>query len=274
MNVLIQILKVIILIMVLILFLFYILQRHLIYFPSKVIPNPNDFAAQDLRILSLHTKDGLALNAWYKPALAHHPTVLFLHGNAGTIGYRMPLVRQFINEGFGVLLFDYRGYGGNKGNPTEQGLYEDGNAAINFLTQQGIQSSQLILYGESLGTGVATQLAVQHPACALILQSPFTSLTHLAHYHYPWLLFNPWDKYDSLSRIKNIKTPILILHGTADSIVPYEEGVTLFNAALQPKEIHRFEGYGHNNLWDAQGFYSFVSQFIHQYCVPLSTANH
>jgi fermentation-respiration switch protein FrsA (DUF1100 family) len=267
MTILIQTLKVIVLISALLLFFTYVVQRNLIYFPQKTRPSPQDFKAEDMRVISLNTKDGLALNAWYKPAQAPHPTILFLHGNAGDIGNRMYLARQFINEGFGILLFDYRGYGGNKGNPTEQGLYEDGATALSFLTQQGVASSQLVLYGESLGTGVATQLATQHPTCALILQSPFTSLTKLARFHYPWLPLAPWDKYDSLSRIKQINTPLFILHGTVDHIVPYDEGVTLFNAALEPKKMQSFSGYDHNNLWSAPDFYPLVSQFIAQHCV-------
>jgi fermentation-respiration switch protein FrsA (DUF1100 family) len=253
--------------MLLLLFFTYIFQRNLIYFPLKTTPNPSVFNAQDMTIVSLPTKDGLTLNAWYKPAIAHHPTILFLHGNAGNIGYRMPIARQFINNGFGFLLLDYRGYGGNKGRPTEQGLYEDGNSAIKFLSQQGVKPSELVLYGESLGTGVATKLAVQTPSCVLILQSPFTSLTKVANFHYPWIPLSPWDKFDSLSRIKHINTPLLILHGTEDQIVPYEEGVNLFNAALEPKKMQRFSGYGHNNLWTNLEFYPSVSQFIQQYCM-------
>lgn len=266
MNVLIQTLKVALFIGILLILFTYLFQRHLLYVPLKTVPNPNFFNAKDMKVISLQTADGVSLNAWYKPALGKHPTVLFLHGNAGNLANRMPLAREFMNEGYGVLLFDYRGYGGNKGSPTEQGLYKDGAAALNFLSQQGVKSTKLVLYGESLGTGVATKLATQTQACALILQSPFSSLTQVAHFHYPWLPLSPWDKFDSISRIKHINTPLLILHGTADQIVPYNEGVTLFNAALEPKVMRSFPGYGHSNLWSNPTFYPWVSQFIHQYC--------
>jgi hypothetical protein len=238
----------------------YIWQRHLIYFPARVLPNRLDYQAQDMTVVSLHTKDGLDLNAWYKKAKAEQSTVLYLHGNAGHIGFRMPLVREFINAGIGVLLVEYRGYGGNKGSPSEQGLYQDGNAAFKFLQEQGVKSKQIILYGESLGTAVALKMAVESPVCAVILQSPFTSMVNLARYHYPWLIIKPWDRFDSLSRINSIKVPLLILHGKEDGIVPYEEGLTLYKHAHEPKKMVQFEHGNHNNLW---GYSEFSREVIH-----------
>lgn len=258
--------KILIVFCVLIIFITYVLQRNLIYFPSANIPQPQDYNAHDLQVLSLTTQDKLALNAWYKPAKANNPTVLFLHGNAGTIGDRMPTARVLINAGFGVLLPEYRGYGGNKGVPTEQGLYKDGRAALQFLINQRIKLSQLVLFGESLGTGVASQLATEQTICALVLQSPFTSLAAVARYHYPWIPLKPWDKYDSLSRIQSINTALLVLHGTDDKTVPYNEGVILFKAANSPKKMLTFSGYDHNNLIQAPDFYSQIIQFIHQHC--------
>ncbi len=266
MSLLTQTLKVLILLFIILVFFTYCFQRYLIYFPSPTIPQPHDFGATDLTVLKLQTKDNLSLNAWYKSASANHPTVLILHGNAGTIGNRMALAREFINAGFGVLLLEYRGYGGNKGSPTEQGLYNDGQAAVSFLTQQGVKPTQLVLYGESLGTGVASKLATESPSCALILQSPFTSLTSIAHYSYPWIPLDPWDKFDSLSRIQEINTALLILHGIKDPIVPYSEGLTLFKAAAEPKQMLSFQNYGHNNLWDAKNFYKQVIHFITLHC--------
>ena len=266
MNTLTQILKIVILLFVLLVFLIYFFQRNLIYFPSPNTPSPKDFDASDLSVLQLHTKDNLTLNAWYKSAQAHQPTILLLHGNAGNIGNRMTLARQFINAGFGILLLEYRGYGGNKGSPSEQGFYEDGYTALSFLTQQGVKPSELVLYGESLGTGVASKLASEYSSCALILQSPFTSLTSMAHYNYPWIPLSPWDKFDTLSRIKEIKTPLLILHGTKDPIVPYTEGLALFKAADDPKQMLSFPGYVHNNLWGAKDFYKQVIHFIKTHC--------
>ena len=261
-----QTIKVIVLLLSILLVLTYSFQRQLIYFPNPQKPLLIDFEAGDMKDVSLHTKDNLTLNSWYKPAATNKPTVLFLHGNGGNIGYRMPIARQFINAGFGVLLLEYRGYGGNKGHPTEQGLYEDGETALHFLEQQGVSPAKLALYGESLGSGVATKLATKNSYCALILQSPFTSLTDTAHYHYPWLPLKPWDQYNSLDRIKSIHSPLLIMHGTDDHLVPYEEGLTLFNAGLQPKKMLTYKGYDHNNLPAANGFYHEIVGFIQQHC--------
>ena len=241
----------------------YIFQRHLIYFPATKTPTRQAYDAGDMQSIKLTTSDNVILNAWYKPAATDKPTILYLHGNAGHIGFRMYLVRQFISQGFGVLLFDYRGYGGNKGTPTEEGLYQDARAAMYFLQQQGLGNKQLILYGESLGTGVATKLATEFQICALILQSPYTSLTALTRYHYPWLFIPPKDKYDSLERIKNIHAPLLILHGKRDDVVPYLLGLELFNQANEPKQWVAFPDRGHNDLWDTK-FVEVVNHFINQ----------
>jgi uncharacterized protein len=245
--------------------LIYVSQRQLIYFPVKERPSRQIFHAEDMQEISLHTADNLRLNAWYKPATSQQPTLLYLPGNAGHIGFRMPLARQFLAAGFGVLLLEYRGYGGNKGRPTEQGLYNDGRAAMQFLQQQGVHASHLALYGESLGSGVATKLATEFPICALVLQSPFTSLSAIARYHYPWIPIKPWDRFDSLARISSIKAPLLILHGKQDRIVPFSEGLALFHAANEPKRFVPFANKGHNNLWNNY-FVNTIKKFIKTHC--------
>lgn len=245
--------------------LVYFSQRELMYFPAKQRPNLREFDAEGMQQVSLLTSDHMSLNAWYKAPVLNKPSVLILHGNAGHIGNRMNLASQLFRRGFGVLLLDYRGYGGNPGKPTEQGLYADGRAAMDFLKRQGGLPAKVVLYGESLGTGIATQLAKEFSVCALILQSPYTSMTALARYHYPWIFLPPWDKYDSLARITSIHTPLLILHGEEDDIVPYSHGVTLFNKANEPKRFLNFPHKKHNNLWN-QEFFSAVSQFINDFC--------
>ncbi|MBN9227246.1 MULTISPECIES: alpha/beta hydrolase [Legionella] len=252
-------------IFILIFILSYPLQRYLIYFPSPEQPNRNDFHAEDMHVVKIPVADGLSLNSWYKPAVDNKPTILYLHGNAGHIGFRMDLIRQFLSEGLGVLLLEYRGYGGNLGKPTESGFYQDARAAMKFLQQQGVQEHRIVLYGESLGTGVATQMATEFPVCAVVLQSPYTSLTDLARFHYPWLPVPLMDKYDSLSRIQKIHVPILMLHGKLDEVVPYEQGITLFNHANQPKKWIDFPEKGHQDLWNPHFAHS-VMHFINSYC--------
>ncbi|MCW8444452.1 alpha/beta fold hydrolase [Fluoribacter gormanii] len=243
----------------------YFWQRYFIYFPSSEKPNLQDFQAEDMQIIKIPVVNGLTLSSWYKPPVDKKPVILYLHGNAGHIGYRMPLVRQFLSEGFGVLLLEYRGYGGNSGKPTESGLYQDARAAMQFLQQRGIEGKNIVLYGESLGTGVATQMAIEFPVCALVLQSPYTSLTALARFHYSWLPMPMIDRYDSLSRIQKIHVPILMLHGKLDEVVPYNQGLALFNQANQPKEWIEFSDKGHQNLWNAH-FAQAVVHFINVYC--------
>lgn len=252
-------------IIILIVSLSYSFQRYFIYFPSPEQPNLKVFQAEDMRVIKLSTADGLTLNSWYKPSNGTKPTIVYLHGNAGHIGYRMYLLRQLLAEGLGVLLLEYRGYGGNPGKPTESGLYEDARAAIKFLQQQGIPANHTVLYGESLGTGVAIQIATEYSVCALVLQSPYTSFTALARFHYPWIFMPLRDKYDSLSRIQKIHAPVLMLHGKLDNIVPYQQGLVLFERANQPKKWIEFPDKGHQNLWSPL-FAREVIHFINSYC--------
>lgn len=233
------------------------IQRFFIYYPLKSLPNPQHFAAQDMQSVMLSTQDGLELHAWYHPPKVHYPNILYLPGNAGHRGYRMNLARHFINAGFGILLVDYRGYGGNPGRPNEQGLYADARAGMAFLNKQ---SQSIIIYGESIGTGVAIQMATEFPICSLILQSPFTSFTALKQYIYPWIPIFIYDKYDSLRKITSIHVPILIVHGKKDKIVPYRQSMMLFEHANQPKKLVSFADKGHNNLWD-EGFIQTILKF-------------
>lgn len=244
----------------------YFSQRNLIYYPSKSIPDRKTYHAEDMEPLRLRTPDGIDLKAWYKPARDNKPTILYLHGNAGHIGNRMPLARQLLDAGFGVLLLEYRGYGGNQGKPTEGGLYTDGRTALHFLWGKNISPRHLALYGESLGTGVATKLATEFPVCAVVLQSPYTSLPAVARYHYPWVLIETWDKFDSLSRIAKINGALLILHGKQDSLVPFAEGVALYKQAKEPKQLLALANKGHDNAWGSQ-LYTEVIRFIRSHCI-------
>lgn len=243
----------------------YYSQRHFIYFPASETPNPKDFGAEDMQVIQLPSAKGVTLTSWYKPTENKKPTILYMHGNAGHIGYRMYLARQFLSEGYGVLLLEYRGYGGNPGKPTEAGLYQDARAAVHFLKEQGVPEDHIVFYGESLGTGVATKMATEFSACALVLQSPFTSFTDLARFHYPWIILPVIDKYDSLSRIQQIHVPVLMLHGHLDRIVPYDQGLDLFNQANQPKQWVELKYKGHLDLWNPE-FAQKVMDFIQNYC--------
>ncbi|NKB46581.1 MAG: prolyl oligopeptidase family serine peptidase [Legionellales bacterium] len=248
--------------LVLILFFTYITQRTMIYFPEPLIENnPATWDAPTLQVVQYPSSDDLTINSWYQPAQAELPTIVFFHGNAGHIGGRVPKLKGLINAGYGVLLAGYRGYDGNDGNPTETGLYEDGRAAFTFLQNQGVDANQIILFGESLGTGVSVQLATEYPVRGIILQSPFTSLVAVGKLHYPYLPVTQLlqDRYDSLSKITDVRSPLLILHGKRDDIVPFSQGQELFAAAAQPKQFLEYETVMHNDFPD---FTTEIVEFI------------
>lgn len=229
--------------------IFYFNQRALLYHPSHHNPSIDEYHAHDMQLVSFKNKDGIHLNGWYKKAEKDNPTLIYFHGNAGQFGSRYPKVKRYIKAGLGVLLFSYRGFSGNQGNPSEQGLYQDALAAVEFLKQKNINC--LVYYGESLGTGVAVQTALTYPPKAIILQSPYTSITAAARYHYPWNIVPPWDKYESINKIANLKNvPILVAHGAKDKTVPVEQGIALYNKAKQPKKLIVYPQKGHGDIAD------------------------
>ncbi len=246
--------------------LLYVFQRQLLYFPDKSRPQLAGLAQLGVCEIGLTTADGLSLSSWYLPAREGRPVILYLHGNGGNIGYRGDRMRRFAREGYGVLMLEYRGYGGNPGTPTETGLYDDARAGLDFLQREAIAADRLVLYGESLGSGVAVQMAARQKVAALILESPFTSVAAVAQYHYPYVPAARliWDRYDSLSRIGRVSAPILILRGDRDAVVPAPFSEALFDAAPEPKESWLAPDAGHMNL-DGFGALDAVVSFIEQH---------
>ncbi|MBT7957239.1 MAG: alpha/beta hydrolase [Rhodospirillaceae bacterium] len=203
--------------------------------------------------VKVETDDGLRLTAWYRPPANEDTlTLLYLHGNAGHIGYRADKVKPYLEAGYGMLLLSYRGYGTNPGYPTEDHLYLDSRAALKFLADQHIPIFKTVIYGESLGTGVAVEVAQNLGIAGLVLEAPFSSMVDAAALHFklfPTSLLVR-DKYDSLSKINNIKAPILIIHGKNDRTIPYSLGRKLYDMAPQPKEFFGIPNAGHNDLYD------------------------
>lgn len=228
------------------------MQDKMLYHRSDGAPMLNDPALLPRReIVCLATADGLELRSWYfRAARPDTPTVLFFHGNAGDIGNHLPFAKFLIEAGYGLLALEYRGYGGNPGSPSETGLLEDGRAAYAFLRSQGIPDSGIVLYGESLGTGVAVQLAAEHPVKAMMLRSPYTSIAEVAAIQLPYLGAR-WlvrDRFDSLAKIGRNKAPLFVFHGDADSLIPIALGRQLFDAAADPKTWLTVPGTGHNDV--------------------------
>jgi fermentation-respiration switch protein FrsA (DUF1100 family) len=221
-------------------------QRRLIYFPS---PGPVPSAASVLptgKDVVLDTEDGLRLAAWYFPA--GRSAVLVCNGNAGDRSMRVELVAALNRLGHSVLLFDYRGYGGNPGRPSEQGLAADARAAQAWLAAQP-DVDRIAYFGESLGAAVAVNLAVQRPPAALMLRSPFTSLADVGAVHYPWLPVRRLllDRYPAIDQIGSVTSPVLVIAGDRDDIVPASLSKRLYDAAPEPKRYVVIPGVGHND---------------------------
>ncbi len=249
------------LLIVLIMFLF---QRSLLYFPSKEKIDVTYYSKTGLKEVKFTTSDGLLLKSLFKkPASQEKYTILIFHGNAGHIGHRVNKFKSFIENGYGLLLLEYRGYGDNPGKPTEKGLYEDGLAALNFLTKQNISAEKTILYGESLGCGIATKLSKETAFKAIILEAPYTSITDVAQHHY-WYIPVKWlilDSYDIIGIIDKIKSPLLLIHGEKDNIINIKFGKKVFNSAPEPKEYIYIPNAGHNNLYEFD-LYEKIFKFI------------
>ena len=232
--------------------LLFVFQRNLIFVPNR---NPPDLAeagmAGAMEAAHVKTADGLLLLAWYRPpANERAPVLVFFHGNAGHIGHRAYRLPPFIEAGYGILLAEYRGYGGNPGRPSAAGFEADGRAALDFLAGQGIDGDRLVLYGESLGSGVAVRMASERACGALILEAPYTSVADVAQDRY-WMFpvrALVLDKFDSMSRIGQARCPVLVMHGEHDRIVPLKFGRHLFEAAPEPREFKLFADGGHVGL--------------------------
>lgn len=228
-----------------------IFQRKLLYLPDKKIGSPEIYGLTGFSEYFIKTSDNISIQAWYKPARDGMPTILYFHGNASHMGNRAGIYSALAGKGFGVFSISYRGYGKSEGSPHEKGLYTDAQAAISFLTQENkIPLDHLILYGESLGTGVAVEMAQEHNVKAVILQAPYTSVSGRAAeiYFFMPVKLVMVDHFDSLSKITKIKSPLLIIHGELDITIPIRHGKRLLEAATTQKESVFFNDVGHNNF--------------------------
>jgi fermentation-respiration switch protein FrsA (DUF1100 family) len=247
-----RVLAVVVVTAILLLMVLWVLQRQLIYFPS---PGPVPAAGQALdrgRDVTLRTSDGLTLGGWYVPA--RHPgaaTVLVANGNGGDRSLRAPLARALTGHGLGVLLFDYRGYGGNPGSPSEEGLALDVRAARHYLVAEaGVARDRLVYFGESLGSAVVTELAAEHPPGGMVLRSPFVDLASVGRVHYPYLPVGLLlrDRFPLVEHLRRVQAPVVVVYGTADEIVPAEQSRAVAEAAPHLARAVAVEGARHNDL--------------------------
>jgi len=243
--------------------LVYTFQRNLLYHPSE-----NNYYGDDLLVsverVKIKTQDNIELLSWYhNKDINNYKTILFFHGNAGSLENRIHKINHFKNMNVNFLLVAWRGFSGNKGQPTEEGLYEDARSAVSWLKSKGVLEKNIVLYGESLGTGVATEIAQDNNFAGIILESPFTSMIEAGKNVYPYLPVKLLlkDKYESYKKIKKIKIPILIMHGEVDNIVPFYMGKKMYELANEPKYFY-FSKYDDHMMEYNQNLLKALKDFI------------
>jgi fermentation-respiration switch protein FrsA (DUF1100 family) len=251
--------------------LVWIFQRRLMYFPDARVLSPANVGIPRAEEVTFATGDGLQLAGWFVPAIeATRSTILVFNGNAGNRSYRAPLAHALGACGFNVFLFDYRGFGGNPGSASEAGLAADARAARAYLAGRAdVDTSRLVYFGESLGTGVAVTLAVEQPPAALVLRSPLTSMADVGAYHYPVLPVRLLlrDRFASNEAIGHLRSPLLIIAGDRDEIVPLDHSRRLYEAAPGPKELLIIYGASHNDdsLLDGAEMIAGIVRFLRQH---------
>lgn len=238
-------------------------QRKLIYFPDKTKPVLNEERSRFFTEVHTQTKDRLTLTHWY--AKNDKPLIVVFHGNAGNIKDRAYKFDFLIEKGYSVFLVSYRGYGGNPGNPSEKNIIKDSELILEWIFKnENISSGEIVLFGESLGSCVMTKMAEKYAFKGLIFEGAPSSLVDVGRHYYPFLPVRSLlvDTWDSLSRIKNVNSPILFIHSKRDSIVPFKFGKKLFDLAPQPKKALWMEYTGHIDNLDDQGAIQAVLDFI------------
>jgi pimeloyl-ACP methyl ester carboxylesterase len=228
----------------------YLQQRSLQYFPAHDALSPQAVGLSGVREERVKTPDGETIVLWHAEAREGLPTILFFHGNAGEISGRAERMAFYQSQGFGALFVSYRGYGGSTGAISEEGFMTDAFVAHEFLLQRGVPAEMIAVVGESLGTGVAVQLAAQRPVGALALEAPFSAAVDVAAGVYPWLPVR-WlmkDQFISRDFIQSVNVPVLILHGDADTVIPVGQGQLLYELANEPKDIVILPGAGHDRI--------------------------
>jgi len=266
-----------------------VFESRFIYFPAKYpegdwrVREPRAVegrAAVRVEDVWLTARDGVRLHAWHATPVvgrggalepvATDRALLYLHGNAGNISHRYGIIESFASLPAGVLALDYRGYGRSEGAPSEEGLYRDARAAWDYLTKtRGVPPNRVVIYGESLGGAVAVDLASRVQPCALIVQSGFTSIADMAAEVMPFVpRFIIRTKMNSLEKIARARAPVLVVHGTADEVVPYKLGHKLYEAAPEPKRFHEIKGASHNLTHDVGGaaYLNALREFVDSAC--------
>ncbi len=253
---------------VLIVVMLHWLELRLVYSPSReMVAKPTDLgrACEDVYF---KTADGVELNGWFFPANTNSPRagLVFLvrHGNGGNISDRLDFCQSLLSTGEAVFVFDYRGYGRSRGRPGEEGTYRDAQAAHAWLRQKGFHAENILAYGESLGGGVASELARRETVGGLVLQSTFTSIPAVGAELYLWLPVR-WIstiKYDTHARLPQLKVPVLMMHSRTDNLIAFHHAEKNFAAANQPKQFCELRGNHNEAVWEQPEFRAGIEKFL------------
>lgn len=232
-------------------------QRRLLYFPSKVRVAPSTVGLQNVEEVILNTPDGAELVAWYGQAESGKPTILYFHGNRANLAGRAEAMKNFLKKGRGCFLFSYRGYSGSTGRPSEKSNFADAQLAVNYLNKRGVLTSSVIVYGESLGTGVAAYLAAQPAVSAklagLCLSSPYSSIVDVAARIYWFVPVRVLlrDRYDTVEVIDRVQAPLLIVHGAKDELIPLAMAKLVLASTInaRSRDIFIAPDAAHDDIW-------------------------
>ena len=250
----------------LVIFVFFF-QRNLLYHPSidNYLKESVGTEPSEIEKIKVTTNDKLDLTGWfYNKNIEKFKTIVFFHGNAGSLKNRTYKLNHFKDLNVNFLIIAWRGFSGNKGKPSEIGLYKDAESAVKWLKSKGLTEEDIILYGESLGTGVAVEIAQNKNYAGIILESPYTSMLNMGKKYYPLfpVSFLLKDKFESHKKIKKISIPILILHGKTDKIVPFAMGKKMYELANEPKYFY-FQEYGDHMIDYDEKLLLALEKFIH-----------
>ena len=240
-----------------------LLHRYFIYIPDRKRVAPKDAGLSGVEEIVFKAADGTRLIAWYRPAHAGQPTLLYFPGNSGNAADRAGKIRAIAADGYGVFIVNYRGYGGSESRPTEKRIVNDAVRAYDYLRGLGVAPHDIVVYGESLGTAVATQTSLQREAKALVLESPFTSAVDVGQLAWPLLplKYIMVDQFRTIDRIGSVEAPLFIVHGGRDAVIPLDMGRRVFHAAQEPKTLKVVKRAGHNDLFE-QGAWALARDFL------------
>lgn len=234
----------------------YVMQRDLVFYPAFERVLPSDVGMNAIEEVTLTTPAGEQLYSWHAKADAGNPTILFFHGSSDSISRRLgEYIQPLMERGYGVFMLGYPGYGGSDGNPSEDAFIEAALLSYNYLRDSGIDANNIVLYGESMGTAVAVQVAAKEDAKAMVLEAPMSSISEIGQILFPYLPMRMiiTDSFMSTEYIADVNMPLLIIHGTADDVVPISNAQKLFDLANEPKIFHTIEGATHDyDLLDYQ----------------------